>query len=438
MSTAPLKRMLGAPTALLIGMGVAIGSGIFRTPGEVADRLHLPWLIVAAWMLGGIIVLMQAMVTAELATRFPKAGGEYVYLREAYGEFVAFFFGWAYTVFVIGGGAATIALAFGDFSCELLNAQRSWSGPLAAGAIIAVTAVNALGLRAGAGTQNVLTGIKILALLSVIAIGIIFGEGISASAPRTLQVSQRSAVGLFLAALLQIMWSYSGTTDSVKMAEEIKDVRRALPLAIIGSTLALTLLYCAFNFALMRVVPPAEMAGLAFVPGEAMDRLFGAGGRAAMLAAAMLVCLGALSSTVLATIRVTFALARDGLTFRFMSRMSKSQAPVPALIVVACFSVLLALNRSFSEVLNIYFFASCILFGLSYASLIVFRLRTREFPPHVFRCPFGILQAVAVIGIQLALAVSIAFDSPVDALYTTALLAGFGLLYLVWKRLAPR
>jgi amino acid transporter len=221
------------------------------------------------------------------------------------------------------------------------------------------------------------------------------------------------------------------------MAEEIKDVRRALPLAIIGSTLALTLLYCAFNLALMRVVPPAEMAGLAFVPGEAMDRLFGAGGRAAMLAAAMLVCLGALSSTVLATIRVTFALARDGLTFRFMSRMSKSQAPVPALIVVACFSVLLALNRSFGEVLNIYFFASCMLYGLSYASLIVFRLRTREFPPHVFRCPLGIVQAVAVIGIQLALAVSIAFHSPADALYTTALLVGLGLLYFVWKRLAP-
>ena len=177
-----------------------------------------------------------------------------------------------------------------------------------------------------------------------------------------------------------------------------------------------------------------EMAGLAFVPGEAMARLFGPAGRTAMLAVAMLVCLGALSSTVLATIRVTFALARDGLTFRFMARMSRSQAPVPALIVVGAVSVVLVWNREFEQVLGIYFFAAAVLFGLSYASLIVFRLREGAIPAHVFRCPAGPIQAGILILCQSALAVYIAWSSPHDAAYSTLMLVGLGVLYVLWKR----
>lgn len=437
MKTRPLKRILGTPTALLIGMGVAIGSGIFRTPGDVADRLHTPGIIILAWILGGVVVLIQGMVTAELATRFPKAGGEYVFLREAYGEFVAFFFGWAYTVFVIGGGAAMIALAFGDFACDLLNANTKWSGPLAASAIVIVIVVNSLGLRAGAGAQNVITCIKILALLCVAVLGFAFGAAADPFPTEPVHAPGGSAVGLFIGAMLPILWTYNGTTDAVKMAEEIKEVRRTLPLALIGSAVVLTVVYVAFNVALMRVMPPGEMAGLASVPGEAMGRLFGPTARDAVLVMAMLVCLGSLSSTVLATIRVTFALARDGLTFRFMSRMSKAQAPVPALIVAGGFAVALVMNRNFGEVLNIYFLASAVLFGLSYASLIVFRLRDHTRSPLIFRCPFGIALAVILILIQLALAISIALENPVDAGYTGLMLAVLALLYFVWKRVVP-
>ena len=429
-----LKRILGAPTTLLIGMGVAIGSGVFRTPGDVAQSLQAPWLIILAWVFGGVFMLMAGMVTAELATRFSQAGGEYVFLREAYGEFVAFFFGWAYTVFIIGGGAASIAAAFGDFGCELFTLESGWSGLLAAAAIIVVTAVIAMGLRAGAGVQNILTGAKILALIVVIVIGFWCGKAAInfTEAPPT--GCGWSLLPMFAAGALPALWAYSGSTDSVKMAEEVKDVRRAMPRALIGAAVSLTALYVLFNIALMRVVPSGEMAGMEFVPGEAMARIFGPTGRVAMLAVAMLVCLGALSSTILATIRVTFALARDGLTFRFMAHMSRAQAPVPALIVAAVVAVFLVLNRRFSEVLQIYFFASAILFGLSYASLIVFRLREKEFPAQVYRCPAGPTQAVILILIQLALAANIAYQNPTDAAYTAIMLIVFALMYFVWKR----
>lgn len=428
-----LKRTLGTPTAFLIAAGVAIGSGIFRSPGEVAARIQIPWLIVLAWVLGGVMALMQALVTAELATRYPRAGGEYVYLKEAYGEFVAFFFGWAYTIFIIGGGVATIAVAFGDFACRLFALQSAWSGLWAAAAIVSITGVNALGLRVAAGAQNALTGLKILAVLTLVVIGFTRG-GTGIDASEVPNAGGSLSPGLFLAGMLPVLWCYYGATDTAKMAEEIKDVRRTLPRALIGSAVALTVLYVLLNTALMRVMPPRDMAGLVSVPGEAMNRLYGPGGEAAMLIVGMVVFLGTLSSTILATIRVTFALARDGLAFGFMSRMSRAQAPVPALLVVAGFATILALRRGFMELLGIYFFASAILFGLSYGSLIVFRLRDKVFPSHAFRCPFGPALATILILIQLALAVNVAIWQGADALYTTVLLASIGLLYLIWKR----
>ncbi|NOT02852.1 MAG: amino acid permease [Phycisphaerales bacterium] len=435
---APLKRILGAPTAWCIGMGVAIGSGVFRTPGAAAESLGTPFWIIAAWLFGGFFVLMAGLVTAELATRFAEAGGEYVFLREAYGRFVAFFFGWAYTIFVIGGGAATIAAAFGDFGCEWLAIDAVWSGWLAAGAIVAVTVINSMGLRTGAGTQNVLTAVKIAALLVVIVIGCTYGlQSVDWTPTFTADASPnggRHWLALFATGFLPVLWAYDGTTDAVKMAEEIKDVRRALPRALIGSALALTVLYVAFNLALLRMVPVNAMAGQPFVPGDALAAAIGPAGRNAMLLVAMVVCLGSLGSTVLATIRVTFALARDGLTFRVFARMSRDQAPIPALILAAAVAVVLVLNRSFRQVLDIYFFASAILFGLSYASLIVFRRREREFPSTAFRCPAGPLLAVVLIVIQMGLAVNIIHDNPSDALYTCLLLVGIGLLYLVWRR----
>lgn len=434
-----LKRIIGTPTAMFLGMGVAIGSGIFRTPGEVAPHFQVPWLIILGWMFGGAFVLVQGLVTAELATRFPRAGGEYVYLREAYGEFVAFFFGWAFTVFIIGGGAATIAAAFGDFGCQLLDVDARWSGSIAAGAIVLITLINALGLRSGAGFQNVLTLAKIAALMAVVVIGLTWGSEPIEFAGLPVRNDSRSLIALFSAGFLPIFWSYAGSTDSAKLAEEIKDVRRAMPRALIGSALGLTVFYVVVNLALMRLVPVGEMAGLDSVPGEAMRRVFGPRGASVMLAVAMLVCLGALSSSILATIRVTFALARDGLAFRFMSRMSASQAPVPALIVVAGFAVFLVLNRGFTQVLQIYFFSSAILFGLAFASLIVFRVRDRGvFPSGVFRCPAGPIMAIFLIVVQTALAVGVVYNNPIDAAYTTALLVGLGALYLVWKRPAGR
>lgn len=443
-----LQRLLGPATAFLIGLGVAVGSGIFRTPGQIAAELGSPLFVVLAWVFGGLFVLASSLVSAELATRFPEAGGEYVYLREAYGDFCAFLFGWGYSVFIIGGGAAIIAVALGEAVAQILGVGAMNANLIGVVAIVVVISVNALGLRAGAGLQNGLTAAKVVALIGVALLALLLGDGgTDWTAPIALAPGRTSAIAAFLAALPPVLWTYEGSTDAVKMAEEIKDVRRDLPRALVGSALALTVLYVLVNLACMAAMTPAEMGNVRFVPNEVMLRLFGPIGRQSMEVLAIVVLAGALSSTVLTTVRVTYALARDGLAPRRLAQMSAHQAPVSALLAVGAIAVLFTAFRSFTQILSIYFLAAAILFGLAYASLIVFRVRDRHlgqpFPGDAFRCPAGPLLAGALIVVQVAMASLIVWESfekrrageVPDSVYTLLLLTSFGATYfLLWRR----
>lgn len=429
-----LRRALGPVTAFLIGLGVAIGSGIFRTPSLAAASLGSPLAIVGVWCAGGVFVLFSGLLSAELATRFPEAGGEYVYLREAYGELVAFFFGWGYTVFIIGGGAATIAAACGEASAELFGLDQSYARWCGAGALVLVTGVNMIGLAAGAWMQNILTATKILAIIGVSIAAFTFGDGASDwTAP--IVTTERTLVATIIVALPPVLWAYEGTTDAVKLAEEVDDVHRALPRALIGSALALTALYVTINVAYLWVLRPDEIAAARFAPTDVMARLFGPTGRTAMTLLALVVFFGALSSTILATVRVTFAMARDGLAPKKLAEMSSRQSPIFALVFVAFIAMVFTLARGFSQILSIYFLAAAVLFGLAYASLLVFRRRDPPGgpPPEVFRAPAGPLLVVTLIGVQLAMAAMIVVEQPWDSLYTVLLLAGLAVVYRVWK-----
>ena len=438
----PLNRILGPISVVAVGVGGAIGSGIFAAPGEVAKTLHSPWAILAVWLLAGTITLLQTLVTAELATRLPRAGGEYQYLREAYGEFAAFFFGWSFTVFIVGGGAGTIAALFGDFAAELLGWRGQWASPLlGSAAIFSVAAVNASGLKTGAVTQNILTTLKALALLSIAAGACIVAGRITPAQPTgAATIGRGFSLEPFLLALMPAFWSYTGATDSAKLAEEVKDVRRALPRALCGSAVLLTAIYLLYNYALLCALSPGEMAGARSVPavvyaGHPMiSRL--------ILLASALICLGAISAVLLANVRVTYALARDGLTFAALGRMSRHQAPVAAIAVGAGLAATFVWYRNFEEILRIYFLASTVLFGMTYLSLIVFRLRDRrmgrEFPANVYQTPLGIPVAVLLIAIEILIGASIVHsdvrNGGFDSLWTLAFLAAMAILYGVWKK----
>ncbi len=446
-SPTKLHRILGPVSVACVGMGAAIGSGIFATPGEAAKHLSSPWTILAVWLAAGIITLLQSLVTAELATRFPRAGGEYQYLKEAYGEFAAFFFGWSFTVFIVGGGAGTIAALFGDFMSELLRMRQSWASPaLGCMAAAAVVLVNAAGLRTGAVTQNVLTITKVLALMGI-AIGavVVAGRLTPIATPTAIPPSNHGLVEPFFLALLPVFWSYTGATDSAKLAEETRDVRRALPLALCGSAMLLTGIYCFYNYALLCAVSPGEMAGQRGIPSMIFDRAGVSYVGDLMRAASALVCLGAVSSTILANVRVTYAMARDGLAPKVFGKMSAGQAPIAALVLGGVLACAFVVNRSFDQILRIYFTASTVLFGLTYLSLVVFRMRDRRsgtgFPTRAFRLPGGIGIALLLVSLEIALAANIVKSDldhgATDSLWTIGFLGAMGILYLLWKRTMP-
>lgn len=437
----PLRRLLGTSTAVCVGIGVAVGSGILRTPGEVAGQIPTPWLILLLWVAVGGVTLLQSLVTAELATRLPGAGGEYQYLRSAYGDFAGFFFGWSFTVFILGGGMGVIAAAAGDFSGELLHVGDPWTRIMACVFILAITAVNAAGLSIGAGFQNVLTVLK-LAALAAIVIGAFW------AGRRFVPISEADgpiafpSMSSWIGAALAVFWSFSGANEPAKFAEEIKDVRRGLPRALITATVVLTCVYVAVNYAILCVLTPAELAGQT----SAAAAIFRATGlpwaRAASLVIGIVICLGCISSTLLSDVRVPFALARDGFAPAAMARMSAQQSPTVSLVLAGVIGAAFALMRAFNAMLDIYFIASTILFGLTYASLIVLRVRERRedrLTENVLRVPGGIAMAVLLVLIECGIAVHLIaaelrnHAGHYDSLWALALLGAIALAYPIWK-----
>jgi APA family basic amino acid/polyamine antiporter len=433
--------MLGPVSVGCVGVGAAIGSGIFATPHEAARHLHSPWAILVLWVIAGTITFLQTLVTAELATRMPRAGGEYQYLKEAYGPFAAFFFGWSFTVFIIGAGAGTIAALFGDVTCELLQLHGHWaSAALGCAAIIAVAILNATGLRTGAITQNILTIAKALALVGI-AIGAVVLSGRMIPVP-SFSPRPHSAAGpveSFFLALLPVFWSYTGATDSAKLAEEAKDSSRSLPLALGGSALLLTIVYFLYNYALLCGASATEMAEQKNVPAFVFAKAGHPSAAGALLAIAALVCLGSISSTLLANVRVLFAMARDGLAPKLFATMSDRQSPIAAIILAAALGCAFVVNRRFEEILRIYFLASAVLFGLTYLSLIIFRRREHSGEwPNIFRLPLAVPIVLLLVAIEVAMAANIVIgdirDGSPDCIYTVLMLTAMASFYFIWRQ----
>lgn len=428
-----LARVLGPSTTLLVGVGVALGSGILRTPPLVAASLGSPVLILSAWVLGGFVILASSLVMAELATRLPESGGEYAWLREAYGPFVAFFFGWGYTIFVVGGGSATIAAAFGDAAVQLggdgLLPARGWAGL----AVVVVAAANMYGLRTGALLQNGLTVLKVLLVLAIATLAL----GLAPESQTSPRLPWPSATA-WISALPPVIWAYTGSTDAVKLAGEVKDPARTLPRALLGATGLLMVVYVFVNAALLYALGSEGLARSTLPAADVARQMLGEMGGAWVAAGSAIIFLGALSSTMLATVRVAWALGQDGFGFDALGEMNSRQSPVGALALAGGIALIFALGRDFEQILGIYFLATAILFGLVYASLLVFRAREQgPAPAGVFVCPVPVVWVTGLVLIQGSMAALVVVNAPGDALATLGLLAVVALAYRVVKRRHP-
>jgi APA family basic amino acid/polyamine antiporter len=363
----------------MVVVGGIIGAGIFINPYLVAQRLPSGRMVLAAWVVGGLIAVAGAFAFAELATLFPKTGGEYVYLREAWHPAVGFLFGWASLLLIQGGGIAAVAITFAQYALRFAGYGPNGAVPLALGAIALLAAVNTVGVKPGSRLLNVLVVAKLAALGLLIGAGWIFGSGGSMTGAAAAAPAAKTTVLAFGAALVPILFSYGGWQSVNVVAEEIREPRRTLPFALVTGILIVLLVYLLANVVYLQNLGRDGLAATMTPAADAVRRFAGPWADRFIAAAIAVSAFGFLDLTLLAPTRITYAMARDGLLPASVARLHpRFETPAVAILLQAVWAVLLVLTGTFGELVNTVVFGDWIFFGLTVAGIFVFR---RRLPP---------------------------------------------------------
>jgi len=345
-----LLRVLSAWEGAAIGIGVAVGAGIFRTPGYVAGFFSTPRGVLLVWVLGTLLVLGDCLVLAELATRVPRAGGWYAYIEQGWGRFPAFVYGWTYMLVVDPASSAALVVALGEFLADLFG----WSPGTGRIAGVVVTlglfAMSLAGIRVGSRVQDALTYLKLVALVGI-ALAALWLPAPEAPPSVTLPaVSGLLAIGL---ALQGVLWTFEGYANTTTMTEESVDPRRSLPRALIVGTAAVGITYLIVNAAYLHALGLGGLQG-SMAPGADLSaRLFGGAGRTIFLMLAILAALGSLNGAALSAPRVTYALGRSRLAPEAFTRVTRLGTPDAATLWFAVAWTVYACLGSFESLVSV-------------------------------------------------------------------------------------
>jgi APA family basic amino acid/polyamine antiporter len=372
-------RRLGPFDATMIVMGGIIGAGIFVNPSVVARQVHTPLLVLGAWVIGGAIALIGAFVYAELAVIRPRVGGQYAYLRDAYHPIVAFLYGWTLLLVVQTGGMAGAAIIFGRYFRELTGLGIPEQA-VAATTLAVLTLVNCLGVRAGSNVQSALM------LTKLAAIALLIGVGLFASVPSVPSASSAAATSAstigsggisgLAAAMVPVLFAYGGWQTASFVSGEMRDPERDLPRGLLIGVIGVIVLYLAVTYVCLRVLGVAGLGETTTPASEVMRRALGArGGRLIALGIAVST-VGFLSQSILTAPRVYYAMARDGVFFKAVGTLNaRSRVPVIAIVLQGAWAAIIALTGKYDQILNYVVAIDVLFFGLTGASLIIFRAR---------------------------------------------------------------
>jgi APA family basic amino acid/polyamine antiporter len=422
-------------------IGGIIGSGIFATPNVVAHRVGTTALALGTWVLGGLVALAGAYCYAELGERMPKAGGQYVYLRDAIGPLPAFLYGWALLLVMATGAAAFVAVTFANYAVSLLGLATGATVPLAIAAIVVVCGINYVGVRPGAVTQNIFTVLKLVALGVLIACGLFLARPAIPAAAPTAAPHPTGAWGAFVAvgaALVPVLFTYGGWQQTNFIAEEIVAAERNLPRALLGGVLAVVAVYLLANVAYLRVLGAEGLAASPAPAAEVMQRLLGPGGKAVISAGIAVSSFGFLDLVILVTPRVFQAMAADGVFFRRLARLHPTyRTPDAAIGLMGAWAIVLTLTKTYGPLTDYVVFGDWIFFGASVATLFVYRARERTAgspAPLRFRAPgYPWLPGLFVLS-AMYVVVSAVGSNPGNALVGAGLILLGVPAYLFWSR----
>jgi APA family basic amino acid/polyamine antiporter len=404
MGIAP-RRQLGLFDATMIVMGGIVGSGIFINPYVVARHVHTTFLILGVWLAGGALAMMGAFIWAELATRLPGAGGNYFYLRVAYHPSVAFVYGWVLLLVTQTGGMAAVAVTFARYFREITGC--AWSdGALAATTLLSLTAINCFGVRWGSNVQSALMLLKSAAIAGMVVLGLALGGGHIHPLPLLDEPVSFGLLAAIGAAMTPVAFAYGGWQTASFVAAEMRDSRRDLSRGLLIGVSGVIVLYLSANFVCLKVLGPAGLAATRTPATAVMRAALGDSGALWIAVGIAVSTLGFLSQSILTAPRVYYAMARDGLFFASLGRLSERTAvPVVAIVAQGLAATVTALIGQYEKILNYEVAVDFILFALVAASLFVFRRREggilpagiHGVPGHPFTTALFVTACVAIV-----------------------------------------
>ena len=380
---ADLPRRLGFFSAVAVLVGSTIGSGIFRSPAAVAERIPDAKLFLAAWIVGGLCVLAGALTYAELAGALPRTGGVFVYLREAYGRMPAFLFGWAELTIIRASALGAISTVFAEYLLRMIGIfDADAVHYTAAIAILLVAAFNSLQIHIAASVQNLTASAKYLALVALVLAAFLWHGGTQPSVPATGTLSPNStSIGLFGLALISILWVYDGWADLTFMSGEIRSPERYLPAALITGTLGVIAIYLAANSAYVHVIGVGEIAKSKLVAADVAERLVGRIGETFISSAVMISALGTLNGSLMTGPRIFFAMADDRLFFKKIAAVHpRFQTPYRAIWLAAGLGAVFVLIRSFEQLADTFVLGIWPFYAAGTAAVYVLRRKQPDLP----------------------------------------------------------
>lgn len=399
---ASLIRGLGLFDATAILVGAVIGSGIFFAPSIMAGYVQTPGLLLGLWILGGILTLCGALSCAELAAAMPRSGGQYVFLREAFGPLVGFLYGWTYVLAIVTGVTAAVAVAFAKtlaFFVPALGEENvlvrlgglnvNAAQPIAVAIIVLLTYSNIRSLRLGATIQNVFTLAKVAGLITLVLFAILVGGGATANWTPLAGLSlgpEGVKIGLFAAmagAMAKALFAYDAWYIVTFVAEEVREPEKTVPRALVLGTLSATALYVAAVAVYLYAVPITEMAFVSenSVATEAARRMVGAAGGAFIASAILVSTFGCVNGLILTGGRILYAMGRDGLFFTATARVHPAhRTPAVALAILGALAAALTLSGTYSDLLTLTAFSSLLFNTLMVVALFVLRVQRPDLP----------------------------------------------------------
>jgi len=431
--TTGLARRLGLFDATMLVMGGIVGSGIFINPYVVARQVGTPFLILGAWLVGGMLAMAGAFVYAELASLRPEVGGQYAFLREAFHPGVAFVYGWCLLLVTQSGGMAAVAITSARYMLEL--APLPVSEGMAAFLILAVlTVINCFGVKSGSNVQSLFMVLKILAIAALVVCGFFFAEG--ATTHLTPLLDRPASFGLvtaFGAALIPVMFAYGGWQTSGFVAGELKRPERDMPRGLMLGVAAVVLLYVVVNLVCLRVLGADGLAQSTTPASDVMRRAFGERGARLLAVGIAISTFGFLSQGILTAPRVYYAMAQDGLFLKPVGWLHpRSRVPVVAIVIQGLVAVVIALSGRYEQILNYVVSVDFIAFGLTGAALFVFRRRgeagTFRTPGHPWTTAFFVAGCWLVV-------LNTIYRYPTNTVIGFLILATGVVAYFLWMRI---